>query len=254
MSNPFAVRGQTRKLGTDERSRLYERTRTADLSPRASEPRLVGDGPVEFHTSLVIDCYSRIIWDTNGFYRAIGADPHASRRDIQRAGLRRLLELGPDDPRTRWTHHAVRVLLSKKLRSKYDATPLGLFWADDERLVRPEHLDDDDTEMQIMRTDPWAYYVVALEDDALDEDTMAEWRSLLCIVMGDDATRVEPCLLALGLCPGTNIVIGEVGFRMVVFVPVASKPSEAYASDIARWLAANATVTTVPTSIPGEPT
>ena len=243
MTNPFAPKGPTRKLGTDELLKLYERARTANLAPRSNEPRLVGDGPVEFSTSLVIDTPRRIIWDTNGFYRAIGSDPYASRRDIQRAGLRCLLEMGPDHPNARWVYGAVRVLLSKTLRPKYDATPLGLFWADDERLVRPEHLDDDETELRVVETMPWAYYVVGLDDDALDEDTMAEWRSTLCIVMGLEATRVAPRYLALGLTRGNDIAIGEVGYRIVIFVPVASKPSEAYASNIARWLATNATAT-----------
>lgn len=229
MTSPFASRTKPHRLGESESRRLSARVRATDTSPNPSAPRLVGDGPVEFSTSFAVDYTPRFVWDTNGFYRAFGLTPEVSRADIRRAVAHRF---GLAGGRDEWTATAAKVLLSKTLRRKYDATPLGSFWANDPHL--PAVTEDGEPAMEVVEGWPWAYYVLGLDEDAIDEVSLASWRAYISYCMHHRGAA--PANYALGVCPGDVVAVGQVGYRTVIFVGIAIKASWEYASDVAASL------------------
>jgi hypothetical protein len=235
MNSPLSPRDPWR-ITTDELLKLYERaTPTPPPTPSRDAPRLVGDGPTEFSTSGVVDITPRFVWDTNGFYRALGVSTDAPRRAVARSAVGALNGLLHDPDAFRWADRAVRILLNPSLRKKYDATPLGMFWADDERLLRRERqLPGDEEELVAVEGWPWSYYVFGLDESDLDEVSMAEWRALVCMACIDRDVSAQ---IGLGLASGGGIELLQIGYRVVVMVGLDIKPSWYYAVSVASALA-----------------
>lgn len=138
-----------------------------------TDPIPVGGNARSFSTSTEIDLCPRFRWDTNSFYRNLGLTPSASRTDIRRAYLSVGGHLS-----YRLTH-IVKTLLSRKVRERYDRTPLWLFWADDDALLL-HHDEADEAHVETPVDNPsWGYYLVGV-DAKVSQDTFLLWRS--CVV------------------------------------------------------------------------
>ena len=62
---------------------LVDATDRTTIDPE--RPFLVGVGPAEFSTSVAIEPWPSIIWDTNLFYRDMGIHPKVDRKRIKQA-------------------------------------------------------------------------------------------------------------------------------------------------------------------------
>ena len=203
----------TRKLGHNASPRSM---------PRIEQPiRLIGDGPCVASTSHALDIQP-ICWDCNGFYRRLGLPPGAPRIEVARS----FMDL--DGHRSSALTNAARVLLNRVTKKAYDALPLGFLWPDDELLVQAVIGGDFEV------TQPWgewAFYVDEVDPTVVDNDMISLWRWMICFLLwrsGSPANR-----FAMGVSQG-EINVSLVGFRIVVFVPVDSKPSWEYSSRIAQ--------------------
>lgn len=92
------------------------------------KPHLIGDlrSPVECLSSTgLMRVPDPIIWDVNGYYRELGVDPRATRREIMRAYV------ALDGSSSTRLTYIVKQLLNPEVRSAYDACPFGSeFWDD----------------------------------------------------------------------------------------------------------------------------
>lgn len=92
-----------------------------------SLPRLVGDGAVEFSTSLALEKPDRllgVVWDVNGYYAALGVPSNATRLQIREAYQR---AEGWNSVRLTYI---VKQLLDEETRARYDKIPLGSMMVD----------------------------------------------------------------------------------------------------------------------------
>lgn len=199
--------GTTRKLGHYDSQKLRARLMTLT---ETDAPRLLGDGPAQFSTSLALDLTPRVIWDTNGFYRALGLRPDASRADIRRAYI------DHEGWRSVRLTKIVKLLLDRTLRRAYDRTPLGSFWADDDRLM--VRIDSDDDDLQVVVHDThWAVYAWGITDPEVDHAVLNELRNRLAKSWWDDGL-IE--YLAVGMCASTmDAQVKVVGQIPVMFLP-----------------------------------
>lgn len=203
----------TRKLGHNASPRSM---------PRIEQPiRLIGDGPCVASTSHALDIQP-FAWDCNGFYRRLGLPPGAPRIEVARA----FMDL--DGHRSSALTNAARVLLNRVTKKAYDALPLGFLWPDDELLVQAVIGGDFEV------TSPhgvWSFYVDDVRPDDADLDTLSVWRWMICFLLW--RAKSPATGFAMGVSQG-EINVSLVGFRIVVFVPVDSKPSWEYCSRIAQ--------------------
>lgn len=86
------------------------------------EPMLVEHGQMAFSASLVVDVARRVIWDVNGYYRELGADPHAPKSVLRRAYQDSI----QDDRLT----YIAKILLNDSTRVEYDLLQPGQLWFD----------------------------------------------------------------------------------------------------------------------------
>lgn len=162
-----------------------------------AEPHETGTGVPWCSTSTELVRVPEIVWDVNGYYRALGVPTSASRKDIRRA-YQRLS--GQDDW---WLTMAVSVLLGSE-RIRYDAMPLGQLYLDEAlRLawVRKQ-LQDREGSLVIERRERveieapgwgWWSWQAPVPDEG--GPTMEEWRSL---VVRELAERRVAIRLAVG--------------------------------------------------------
>lgn len=94
-------------------------------SSRALDPVLMGNGPAECSSCRALSVLPDIIWDVNGYYRELGVNPRATRRDLRVAYQSRD---GQSSPRLTFI---MRQLLDPEIRFAYDCTPLGEVFVDD---------------------------------------------------------------------------------------------------------------------------
>lgn len=85
-----------------------------------------GNGPAQCSSSTVLATYPLHCWDVKGYYRRLGVDWKASRRELADAYM---LLGGPDDPSLTY---AFKQLLHEPTRHAYDRVPLGGRWLDEE--------------------------------------------------------------------------------------------------------------------------
>lgn len=179
---------------------------------QTAQPRLVGDGPSEFSTCTSLEPSPRFVWDTNGFYRSLGVATDATRGEMARAYLAR------DGHSSVRLTHILTTLLDPYLRSRYDATPLGMLWADDDALQHRITNYDDGMEIVTVGTTPWSIYVLGIRDELIDHELIDAWR----------AAVVDACMrlgivrnLAVGLCSNEfDPHVRAVGQRLAIFLPI----------------------------------
>lgn len=99
--------------------RLLHVERDPAPTPVPTSPVLAGDGPATFSTCRALSVVPAFIADVNGYYRALGVDPRASKGTLRKAYV---AAGGPTSPRLTYV---LTQLLDPAVRASYDASPLG---------------------------------------------------------------------------------------------------------------------------------
>lgn len=94
--------------------------------PQESRPRKVTrKGALTRSTSLALETWPSIVWDTNGYYRELGVTFKATKRELAEAYW---AKNGMNDARLTYVF---KQLLDPEIRRRYDTTPLGSVFMDD---------------------------------------------------------------------------------------------------------------------------
>lgn len=225
------------------------------VESKVYEPRLVGGGCPEFSTCVELVLVRPFVWDTNGYYRDLGVSTVATRGEIGEAYLAK-----NGDQSVRLTYVA-RQLLDPEVRSRYDSTPIGSIFRDDEvetwireakiAAIREAILKGEVTSEEVLEGEeppdemvldtaspsrengqvppssrrhlPNAYY--AWQAPFVDDGILAIWKSLLAAAM---CRRGEHRQIAVGLQGAINepFVVLPVGYRTVVFLDYKVSPND----------------------------
>lgn len=225
----YRPKASTRRLGNSDLTTLLQKA----AKQATSQPRLVGHGEPEFSTCLAVDVHPRIVWDTNGFYRALNVPVDASRRQLAAAYLS-----GDGHSSIRLTH-IIKTLLHPVLRSRYDCTPIGMLWADDPDLYQAISEAVEDGQVVFAPESDWAIYSLGLSDKEIDWTLAEAWVSAIAVEWGhSDLSR----RMSVGICLdefGCHLRV--VGKRCVAFLPMGVAPKDA--REYASLLAASPVVT-----------
>ena len=225
----------------------------------SERPCLVGYGPTEFSTSLALEPYPSIIWDTNRYYADLGVSPRASRVEIRR----RYQELGgPNNVRLT---AIVKTLFNPQERLRYDLTPLGSFFIDEEMreaaralllqqdaqlssldtregfhrsindevemVLELERVEQENILRMTARHGYWSYYVWGVTGI---NPFFAQWRATLAKEVSE--LMKNPPRLAMGIWGEGGICVKMVGRRMVVFVGIQEEPTDVLSSKAATLI------------------
>lgn len=236
-------------LPTPETAEAMRQSQTPDAFAYDHPVRL-GLGPDRWSTSMSLVPVERVCHDVNGYYRELGVDWRATRKELREAYVARD---GQSSPRLTYVF---KQLLDPLIREAYDRTPKGEVFLDDyteedlraraareasERSLRlgqpvtsDEVLDDwgysvlDDEEVDIVkamgndqkrrRAEEWnySYYAWQTRDFVQDEARLQEWQRLL----SEEAVRrgITPHM-AIGVTSGL-----ELSVQPVILEYVAGKP------------------------------
>ena len=216
---------------------------------------------------MALEPYLPIVWDTNGYYRALGIPPEATRREIREAY--QALN-GQADARLTYI---VSQLLDEDVRARYDATPLGSIFVDEEIEARMQqawlasvshYLAEQGTSLaDLLGADDHSPSVSDLLDSLPETGhdapcrsraawewswydwactrtphrlRLAQWQRLLVSALGRRG-------VVMRIAVGVSGVIREpwvvtfVGFRMVAFLSEETTPTEALADAVASRVA-----------------
>ena len=208
-----------------------------------TRPVLVGVGPVEAATTMALEPYPSIVYDTNLFYRDMGVHFRASRVEIRRA----FVEL--DGPNSVRLMMIAGVLLNPERRLAYDRVPMSAFFFDDEiegamrirasteaSQVRADggEVDEDglNDALDEMRkpidsmddlpsfTDryPWSYYLKNSTHN--DTELLSLWRDAIITALWSQYPLDRPTRLGVGWVGQgeADFEVVRVGYRMVCLV------------------------------------
>jgi hypothetical protein len=163
-----------------------------------ADPHEAGTGVPWCSTSTALVKVPELVWDVNGYYRALGVPTSASRADIRRAYQR----LGGQDDW--WLTMAVSVLLGTE-RIRYDATPLGrLYWDEALRLawVRQQLREREASSMLgqkwekvALAAPEWGWWAWQAPVPSEGGEVMDEWRSLVIQALAERRVAIR---LAVG--------------------------------------------------------
>lgn len=215
MSPIYGPKGETIRRTTRKAVRSTDIRRA--LMAQTTRPRKVGDGPALFTATGVVD-RQPFRWDTNGFYRRLGVATDCTRVEVARAFME-------TDPRSTSLDLAValQVLISREMRTVYDAVPLGAFYRDDPALIDVSIEAAEDLDESAPPT--WAIYA---DHDVTDAEAQAQpvgWRSALAIEVG----RIFPPGLVMGVGVSRSTWRCEpVGQHPVCFVPLDAEATPDY--------------------------
>lgn len=229
-------------------TRLSDPQEIEDAYHRMTDPTrpvLVGMGPVEAATTMALEQWPSLVYDTNLFYRDMGVHFRATRAQIRRAYQE---GGGPNDVRLTMI---AGVLLNPQRRLAYDRVPLGKLFFDDEieealRIAaataageareQGDEVDEEllNRELEAMRELPeyleelpsyaerylWSYYV--FRDPDVDTERLDLWRGAIISALWQIFRFDRPPTLAVGYFrqePGeADIQVAQVGYRMVCLV------------------------------------
>lgn len=120
---PLNIQPYINRLGTNTS------TSTAYLQPMLDVPMLVGAGPLECTSETALAVSPEVVWDANGYYRALGFRWWAYQGWLTRKQLRLAFQRvgGSNDP---WLRSAMTILLNDKDRRIYDNLKLGELFLD----------------------------------------------------------------------------------------------------------------------------
>lgn len=225
-------------------------------------PVLVGGEVAEFSTSGALLLRRPHVADVNGYYRALGVDPYATKAELRRAFTARG---GPTSARLTYV---LKQLLQDDVRAAYDATPLGSIFFDDviaeavrnrvtqetaDRRLAGDTLADADPEEVVemahlmgrafslidrdsrrvedgTRHQRWAWYEWKVTNVTYSLGLVTRWRDMLVAVAQDCGLAVR---LAVGIFDwpptpeeGKQVFVTPVGYRLVAFLHYAHEPTE----------------------------
>jgi hypothetical protein len=224
-----------------------------------NRPCLVGTGPSECSTSLALERFPSIIWDTNRYYADLGVPVMATRKQIRDRYLEHTRINGSASLRMT---QIVEVLLNPQRRRSYDCTPLGQFYYDQvfEDALYAELLDEfhrleQETpeaaqslkaqvedhlqaaqeyhqEQQELRSTygMWSYYVWGTFEG--DPSDFPHWRCEIAKAFSKMGV-VKPPRISMGFTPTPGAFAHVVGNRVVVFVGVREA-----VSPVLSWIVA----------------
>lgn len=117
---PLNVRPKSGTLAAD-----FDLLRQAATVRLDGEPWFVADGPPSCSSCTDLALSPEICWDVNGYYRELGVDWTASRKELMRAYV------AADGQNSTQLTYILRQLLDPEVRREYDRTPLGERYLDD---------------------------------------------------------------------------------------------------------------------------
>lgn len=220
-------------------------------------PQRFGVGPDTWSACTTLAVPVVLRWDVNGYYRALGVSPRATRRELREAYQARDGQASP------YLTYAFKQLLDPAVRAAYDASPLGQPFLDDytqrdlkrrakveaqKRSAQGEFMTGD----QVM--DEWGY---VLEDDEegvdtvspagqdhrrraerleysyygwkttgflLDEGLLQKWQMVLATTAAQLGIAPK---LSFGITSVSDqpYILERVGDRLVVFFPEGQEPT-----------------------------
>jgi len=228
-------------------------------------PYRIGFGPPVFSTCTTLVSVARICWDVNGYYRALGVRPEATRKEL-REGYQR--QGGQDSP---YLTYVLSQLLDADTRAVYDLRPLGPPMSD--RYVVEQFrrkIREDASEETLEQISEIEKFIMSLPDDkfqaSLDDSSvdvqdgeaspdtgfpyshylyrstagqtehLPHWQSLLIQACRDRGIEVS---IALGFHRVALIpwLVQQVGYHTVVFLHEDRLPDAVYAEDAANYIA-----------------
>ena len=234
-------------------TRLSDPTEIQEWKDRLYDPErpvLVGAGPVEAATTMAVEAWPSIVWDTNLFYRDKGVHFRSTRATIRRAYQDR-----GGSGNVRLTMIA-GVLLNPERRLAYDRVPLGRLFFDDEieealRIAAATQAGEiraqgDEVDSQALNDAieamreapdymeepayapryPWSYYLyrmpISTERTPDETDRLDVWRAGIIAALWSVFPLDRPPTLAVGFFRNDtdedDIQLAKVGFRMVCLV------------------------------------
>ena len=234
-------------------TRLSDPTEIQEWKDRLYDPEhpvLVGAGPVEAATTMAVEAWPSIVWDTNLFYRDMGVHFRSTRATIRRAYQDR-----GGSGNVRLTMIA-GVLLNPERRLAYDRVPLGRLFFDDEieealRIAAATQAGEiraqgDEVDSQALNDAieamreapdymeepayapryPWSYYLyrmpIPTERTPDETDRLDVWRAGIIAALWSVFPLDRPPTLAVGFFRNDtdedDIQLAKVGFRMVCLV------------------------------------
>jgi hypothetical protein len=209
---------------------------TATTVTRPRHPVLVTRGPAAFSscTALARACLK---WDANGYYRALGVSPDASRAELVAA----YLDAG--GPQSGELTFALSQLLDRGTRAAYDNTPLGRRFADEQTIeARLREIistaglasgclkREDDLTAPRQDEYPYGFYLWRTAD--ADEETLIRWQAL---VIGALARIGHEIAVSIGVSGGTrpDAELIWVGATAVFYLHERSTPNAELADALA---------------------
>jgi hypothetical protein len=235
-----------------------------------NEPQVARYGPFVFSTSLDLDIRNRVIYDTNGYYRDLGVDPHATRAEIRD----RFTDI--DGWSDEHLTYIARVLLNDDRRDVYDSTPLGDLYFDkymaqsieDEILASgqavmadpddPEYddaksikkdlrsredrhasagpVDKDSLSDQTAKVPTWGYYTWRTFKPDF-HGVLAEWRLQVALALRDRGVQTSADL-SVGFVQDRDApwAIRPIGHRLVIFLATSERPTSDHAHAVVESL------------------
>lgn len=237
-----------------------------------TKPALIGkpEAPLTISTCVALERVPQIIWDTNRYYRDLGVEPTATRKELRVAYQRKN---GQGNVRLTYV---LKQLLNPEVRAEYDRTRLGDLFMDMyvqemfERMAAADAaearanglsvsaedvlkrwglvVEDGDTPNESVLdreeqnrkarglSDPastvWPYRYYLWRTQYLDDGRLATWQEQVHEALKSRGVSEQ---FAVGLAGQTPMpfLVGKVGNRIVVFLNRDEQPSVAAAENVA---------------------
>jgi len=261
-------------LPSPEEVEAMRKVQEPDDSLRYETPVRLGWGPDRWSTSTALVPVERVCHDVNGYYRELGVDWRATRRELMEAYVAR------DGQSSARLTYIFKQLLNPQVREAYDKMPKGELFLDDytqddlkrrahEEASRRSTLGQSVSAEQVLddwgfvtldgeegvdtvkavgndRTrkaagEPWrySYYAWKTENFVQDVSRLQEWQKLLTLAAAQTGSATE---MAIGVTSMTRLsdqwfIIEHVNDKPVVFFFTDVEPTAEIASEaVAEFL------------------
>lgn len=246
-------------LPTAETAEAMRKAQETDSSLCYERPARLGWGPDRWSTSMALVPVERVCHDVNGYYRELGVDWRATKKELMEAYV------ALDGQSSTRLTYIFKQLLNPLIREAYDRAPKGQVFLDDyteedlkrrahreaaersQRLGKPvtsdEVLDDwgyvslDDEEVDNVRAvrqdrtrrkaQSWdySYYAWKTKSFVQDEARLQEWQALLASVAARQGSHPE---MGIGVTSMSDqpYMMDYVHERPVLFFSTETEPTE----------------------------